>query len=465
MRKAILAAIATAAAAQAAFAADMPAPVLKAPPVAPAPGWSGLYVGVQGGYGWGRARQTEVTFDTLDYDVKGGIGGVTWGYNYQAGNVVIGIESDFSYANIDGSTDGANAINGPCGGAPPRCSATLEWLSTNRLRAGIAWGRVLPYVTGGLAWGRIHGEEGNLPIVIAQGSGSRSRYGWTGGAGVEAQLWSNWSAKVEYLYVDLRDGRVFLDNFGGGAFAGESEKFRTHIVRAGLNYNFGPGMSFLPMFATSQGPYNWQGFYVGATLGGGFGDARQKDATGFDSGSYNVSGTVAGGTVGFNMQFSNLVVGVEADGSYSSIKGETDGKVPPFSCFGNPATCAVDLRWFATARGRLGVAWDRFLPFVTAGGAWGSLRGSDGNLAVDGFGGEGTKTRTGWTAGGGMEIKINRHWSSKIEYLYIDLGNHRLFDDVIGAATVPESVSFRTHVIRAGLNYAFDWGQPVVAKY
>jgi outer membrane immunogenic protein len=455
-------------AAGSALAADMP--VRKAPVAAPAPAplWSGMYVGLQGGWGFGRAQQREVSFRTGDYSIDGGLLGVTWGTNWQVGRAVFGIESDFAFAMMRGSTDGASSPFGPCGGVPANCDAKLQWFGTTRARLGQAFDNYLLYVTGGAAWASIRGSEGNGLAIPPVGAGTQSRYGWTAGAGLETKFAQNWSAKVEYLYVDLGTSRVFIDNFGAGTLRGESIALRSHIVRAGLNYHFGEGLSLLPMLARapSVNPLSWQGFYIGATLGGAIATARQRDTvTGFDSGRYNPSGSVFGATLGYNWLTGTTLIGLEADASWSAITGETSGR-PGNACFGNPGTCGVELNWFATARARVGLPWDRLLPYLTGGFALGSLRGYEGDVLANGGFGAATRMRTGWTAGAGIEVMINERWSSKFEYLYVDLGRRHLFNDtLITGAVRPQHVSLAAHIIRTGLNYRFDWGAPLAARY
>lgn len=219
-----------------ASAADLARPTpmyTKAPPMAAAPEWTGWYVGVEGGYGWGRAEQTDALgFDSGRYNVDGGLVGGTLGYNWQLNNIVLGLEGDGSWADINGSS----AV-GTCGvGVVGSCYAKLDALGTVRGRLGMAFGNFLPYITGGLAIGDLHGwEDGG-------GSGSSTQAGWTFGGGVEFMLNRQWSAKVEYLHTDLGNHNLFNDPIGaGGAPVAENVKFTTDLIRGGINYHFSLG--------------------------------------------------------------------------------------------------------------------------------------------------------------------------------------------------------------------------------
>ena len=199
-----------------AIAADIPRrpPPAKAPSYVPAPlyNWTGFYVGINGGGGWGESNFT-APFATGDFDLSGWLAGGTVGYNWQANRAVFGLEADIDWSNIDGSA--------ACGGTT--CTTENKWLGTVRGRLGYAMGRYMPYVTGGLAFGEVK------TTVAGTGSRSSTETGWTVGGGLEAALAGNWTGKVEYLYVDL-------DN--AGTPVGGSAEFKTHIVRAGINYRF-----------------------------------------------------------------------------------------------------------------------------------------------------------------------------------------------------------------------------------
>jgi outer membrane immunogenic protein len=125
---------------------------------------------------------------------------------------------------------------------------SLEWFGTARLRGGwLASPRTLLYVTGGLAYGglktsaAVAGVNGNGVAITAAGSTTDTRVGWTIGAGVEGMLSQNWTAKLEYLYMDLggiRSGTVSLAPIALIA-ARVDTNFTDHILRAGINYKFG----------------------------------------------------------------------------------------------------------------------------------------------------------------------------------------------------------------------------------
>ena len=208
------------------FAADLPRPAYKAQPspyyVAPF-SWSGFYVGINGGYGFGTSNWTAtgLPVSTGNFDLKGAVAGGTLGYNLQTGAWVWGIEGDFDYSWIKG-TDTTT-----CGG--PGCETQNNWLATGRLRVGYAWDRWLPYITGGAAGGNIKLGGGGL------GTESKTKIGWTAGAGLEYAFLGAWSAKLEYLYVDLGSAECDAATCGGATIDGS---FKTSLVRVGVNYRF-----------------------------------------------------------------------------------------------------------------------------------------------------------------------------------------------------------------------------------
>jgi outer membrane immunogenic protein len=181
--------------------------------------------------------------------------------------------------------------------------------------------------------------------------------------------------------------------------------------------------------------YNWTGFYIGINGGGGFGRS-QWDSIGS---SFDVSGGLVGGTVGYNYQFGQAVVGVEGDIDWADINGTTNTACP----FG----CKTTDNWLSTVRGRLGYAADRFMPFITGGAAFGDIRAS-----TPGFAGA-SNTEAGWTVGAGLEFAIAGNWTAKAEYLYVDLGKFNCGISCGAAAT--DNVSFTTNLVRAGVNYRF----------
>jgi len=200
-----------------AAAADLPRamPPTKAPAFVPAVySWNGFYLGINGGGAWGTSDWSGTGGSA---DPSGGLVGVTAGYNWQSGQWVFGLEADIDWASIKGST--------ACGAFS--CETKNTWLGTARGRLGYAFDRVMPYITGGAAFGDVKATQ------LGIGSTSDTNVGWTVGAGIEAAVIANWTAKIEYLYVDLGDVSCTAC-----LPVASNVDFRTHIVRAGLNYRF-----------------------------------------------------------------------------------------------------------------------------------------------------------------------------------------------------------------------------------
>lgn len=201
-------------------AADMPRPIYKGVrSVVAYYNWTGFYVGINGGYAWGTSEWTTPAINTSP---SGWLIGGTLGYNYQMGSVVLGIEGDFDYADVRGTA--------ACGAFV--CETKTTYLGTIRGRLGYAFDRFMPYVTGGGAYGDIKASSTDPATT----GGSASKFGWTVGGGLEYAFLGNWSAKIEYLYVDLG-----TFNCGATCTIGPLHNeisFNEHIVRAGLNYKF-----------------------------------------------------------------------------------------------------------------------------------------------------------------------------------------------------------------------------------
>jgi outer membrane immunogenic protein len=242
-----VAAVASGAASRA-MAADLPvkAPVYKAP-AAVAYSWTGCHLGAEGGGIWGSSTQTQD--DPIEpatnglpltnaFNLSGVIVGGTVGCDYQFSNWVVGIENDMSWTNNKGSTN----LIAPFAPATSVLQTNETWLDTLRGRLVVVWDRWLVYGTGGAAFA----QEGIFicnPSAVTCGSASHNVTGWTAGAGVEYAFWNNWSAKLEYLYVDLGKtsfGEIPAPAVGGGIgfYIGRDVRLTNQIFRAGINYKF-----------------------------------------------------------------------------------------------------------------------------------------------------------------------------------------------------------------------------------
>ncbi len=207
----------------AAQAADLSvAPIYKAPPMvaAPAYNWSGFYLGANAGGAWSTSSWNSVG----STNGSGGLAGGTAGVNWQTGRAVFGVEGDIDWANVKGTNTSATC--------PVGCTTQNDWLSTVRGRAGYAFDRVLPYLTGGLAVGDIKASTPGFA------GATTTNAGWTAGGGLEFALSNNWTAKAEYLHVDLGNMNC---GFNCGGAASNNVSMREDVVRGGLNFRFGGG--------------------------------------------------------------------------------------------------------------------------------------------------------------------------------------------------------------------------------
>jgi outer membrane immunogenic protein len=186
--------------------------------------------------------------------------------------------------------------------------------------------------------------------------------------------------------------------------------------------------------------FTWNGAYVGLNVGYGFGQSSWTNtATQASTGNFDISGPLIGGTIGYNLQLSSIVVGLEADIDWSNIKGS--------STIGCAGACQTSNDWLGTARGRVGYAFDRFLPYFTGGAAFGNVKGTVANASSF------NETEVGWTLGAGVEYAFVSNWSAKLEYLYVDLGKATC--DASCSGGPPFDVTFKTSIVRGGLNYRF----------
>jgi outer membrane immunogenic protein len=188
--------------------------------------------------------------------------------------------------------------------------------------------------------------------------------------------------------------------------------------------------------------YNWTGFYAGINGGYGFGTSNWD----FPPVSNKPKGGMVGGTLGYNWQSGSIVYGIEGDWDWSMMKGSVVCGI---------GTCETKNTWLATARARLGYAFDRWLPYVTGGGAFGNVKATNSVLS------SASSTQVGWTFGGGLEYAFMGNWTAKLEYLYVDLGKFNC--GVACGAVVTDNVSLKENVIRAGLNYKFSG--PIFSRF
>jgi len=220
--------------------------------------------------------------------------------------------------------------------------------------------------------------------------------------------------------------------------------------------------------------YNWSGCYLGVEGGGNWGRsshvARSSVNAGLQiTGDFDLSGGLAGGTVGCNLQFSSFVIGIEDDFSWTNKSGSRNDVLP----FNLNAVSTTREKWIDTLRGRAGYAWDRFLVYGTGGVAW---AGSEVNVVNPVVAASVTdaQTRTGWVVGVGAEWAAwTGAWgalSFKLEYLHADFGTGTYINPPVpvpGGTIVTRDVRLTDDIVRAGMNLKFNWWEPgpLVARY
>jgi outer membrane immunogenic protein len=469
------------------------APVYKAPE-AKVYDWTGFYVGVNVGVGLGR----NLTQDTISNGLNpptlfvpqsylgpiGAIGGGQIGYNWQISNVVLGLETDIQAA---GMTDNQTCVHPgfievtcPPVGPGLRFNQKLDWFGTARVRAGLATGPVLSYLTGGFAYGGASTTVTDDVFAFgpATSTVSGTRTGWAFGSGVEASLGGNWTAKAEYLYLNLgtQAGNyvAVLTGIGSSSRAYSSD-IHENVFRAGLNYRLGGNRPYSAPVA------NWAGGYFGGNLGGALArDVSNNTRLGVGtptSDNFNLmpSGFLGGAQAGYNWQAASWVFGLEAD-----IQGSTqrDNKACQSGCSSsaniglNSDTYDQRLSWLGTARGRIGYSLGATLFYGTGGAAFGGVKTGivESTQGVPTVNASINQTRFGWTVGGGIESPFEffglfgKNWTSKTEYLYVDLGTSSGgYANVPLLFTYAVSTCVTEHIFRTGLNYHFN--SPVMAKY
>jgi outer membrane immunogenic protein len=226
MKKILLASAAAMALVSPALAADMRAPVMKAPIAPPISSWSGCYIGAQGGYAWGTTGYDLNIPATLnsgfDFDVNGGVAGGHLGCNMQFNQWVLGIEGDIEWNGIRGDDGGR-------GGSIDKISG--NWGASLRGRLGFAMGPTLFYATGGVAWLDVDYSRPDFDSQVI----SKTLTGWTVGGGIEHAFAGNWTARVEYRFARF-DSEGFAFTTGTQR---TSRDLEANAVRVGLSYKFG----------------------------------------------------------------------------------------------------------------------------------------------------------------------------------------------------------------------------------
>jgi len=230
-------------AAGAAVAADMPRGVFAPPPpVVQAPGWTGFYIGGNVGWGWANASTDAFVGNLLaagaNTSISGLNGGGQLGYNWQSGAMLLGLETDFQFANLRGSVGAACFVALCPGAATAGFSQSIPWFGTARGRLGYATDSWIAYVTGGYAYTRYNVDaSATAGPFIANFSTGDIRSGWTVGTGVEVAFAPRWSAKLEYLYMDFGTTNTSSPAFGP-LFLTSSTRLNENVARVGVNYRF-----------------------------------------------------------------------------------------------------------------------------------------------------------------------------------------------------------------------------------
>ena len=198
--------------------------------------------------------------------------------------------------------------------------------------------------------------------------------------------------------------------------------------------------------------FNWTGFYLGAVGGYAWGDSDTSPTgilgTALTPMRTKPDGWLAGGTIGYNYQQGNLVLGTEGEFYWSDLEGSAGSGLVP-------ATVTYSNNWTGTLSTRLGVAFDTLLVYSKAGVAWAN---NDYNLSLGapiGYSSTVSDTETGWLVGGGVEWAFARNWSAKIEGTYMDFGQKNKSFAPLAGIPINADIDSQVSTIKFGVNYRF----------
>ena len=421
-----------------AFAADKP--IVKAPPAAY--DWTGFYIGGHAGGSWSTTTFTDTAFPMQmnnccvgasnvtntsagsDANASGFLGGAQVGAVQQIGHLAVGVDLDWSAANLKGSGAAvfANAFGNPSGSQVTEAyDVRTRWTATATTTLGLTHDRWMLYGKAGVALAdnsynlAINGTGNTTPFSFAS-STSDLLVGWTVGTGVKLAIADAWFLNLEYDYMNFGSkaqnfaGTLSATPWSGGSFnpaANFTPEFYQSIseVKVGLNYRFGqgagPGINAIPAYQgrllTKAPPamaYDWTGLYVGGHVGGGWSATSFIDpeflmemnncCTGATILTDTVAGPQARGNgflggvqVGGLYQIGRLVVGSDFDWSAANMNGSgaldfpfANGNQNTFQTGTAIEAYGVDTKWTATATTTIGIAQDRWMFYSKAGAAW-----------------------------------------------------------------------------------------------
>lgn len=471
-----------------AFAADLPtAPVYKAPAVAPAYNWTGLYVNGGAGYGMWSGNTTTLdpgtgVCDLCVNQIQGGrgfLGTIGAGFDYQfSDHIVAGIFGDGDFSGMRGTIQDQNpfyagTINENWSWA---AGGRLGWLITPELLAYAKVGFTQTHFNGTAM------QDTGAGAYVGFSTPGFTTDGWFIGGGVESMFAPGWFWRTEYRVANY-GARDIAD----ASDVGSVDDIRFHpivqTVTSGLVYKFNwpgmappalPSLASLPIFQAfapaSVTP--WTGIYVNAGVGYGMWTANTttlEAGTGFChlclnqmQGGRGISGTIG---AGFDYQFSDhIVAGVFGDFDPSGIKGTIQDQNPFFAG-------TINENWSWAAGARLGwLVMPEILSYTNAGFTQARFGGAQMVYTFDDSAtGDSTSgfTTDGWFLGGGVEAMFAPGWFLRAEYRWAGYGAHDIADT--SPTDIEDDIRFRPVVqtATAELVYKFNWTAPapVVAKY
>jgi outer membrane immunogenic protein len=207
-----------------------------------------------------------------------------------------------------------------------------------------------------------------------------------------------------------------------------------------------------PMMAPT---YNWSGCYIGGNFGGLWAHTDWSVAA---STSQDLNNALGGGQVGCNYQVTTWVFGIQGDYDWTNASADTaDARLA--------LTDHTNIKSVASITGRVGYTWDRFLGYVKGGGAWERDEYSTTLFTTGATFSTASETRTGWTIGIGGEYAFTDWLTGFVEYDYYDFGTTTNAFAVVGGGTSLVDIKETKSLAKAGVNFKFNPGGPVVAKY